>query len=91
MKTALITGVTGQDGLYLSELLHEKGYEVYGLIRGQNNPKLPALRRSHPYVKILSGNLLDLASLIRALAKAQPDEVYNLGAVSFVAYSWDNA
>ncbi len=91
MKTALITGVTGQDGLYLSELLHEKGYEVYGLIRGQNNPKLPALQRSHPYVKILSGNLLDLASLIRALAKAQPDEVYNLGAVSFVAYSWDNA
>jgi len=91
LKTALITGVTGQDGLYLSELLHEKGYEVYGLIRGQNNPKLPALRRSHPYVKILSGNLLDLASLIRALAKAQPDEVYNLGAVSFVAYSWDNA
>ena len=91
MKTALITGVTGQDGLYLSELLHEKGYEVYGLIRGQNNPKLPALQRSHPYVKILSGNLLDLASLIRALAQAQPDEVYNLGAVSFVAYSWDNA
>ena len=91
MKTALITGVTGQDGLYLSELLHSKGYEVYGLVRGQNNPKLPALRRSHPYVKILSGNLLDLASLIRALAAAQPDEVYNLGAVSFVAYSWDNA
>ncbi len=90
-KKALITGVTGQDGLYLSELLLEKGYEVYGLVRGQNNPKIPLLRETVPDVKVLTGDLLDLSSLMRALASAQPDEVYNLGAISFVAYSWENA
>ncbi|MGK2883742.1 MAG: GDP-mannose 4,6-dehydratase, partial [Rhodococcus sp. (in: high G+C Gram-positive bacteria)] len=88
---ALITGITGQDGLYLSELLHDKGYKVYGLVRGQNNPKRALLEQSHPFVEILSGNLLDLSSLMRAFSAAQPDEVYNLGAVSFVAYSWENA
>lgn len=91
MKNALITGITGQDGLYLSELLHEKGYKVYGLVRGQNNPKAASLAISHPYVEILSGNLLDLSSLVRAVSEVQPDEIYNLGAVSFVAYSWQNA
>ena len=91
MKSALITGVTGQDGLYLSELLHEKGYRVFGLVQGQNNPKADLLAQSNPYVEILSGNLLDLSSLMRALYEAQPDEVYNLGAISFVAYSWQNA
>lgn len=91
MKTALITGVTGQDGLYLSELLHEKGYRVFGLIQGQNNPKAALLEQAVPYVQTVSGNLLDLASLMRALSEAQPDEVYNLGAISFVAYSWQNA
>ena len=91
MKNALITGITGQDGLYLAELLHAKGYRVFGLVRGQNNPKLALLEQSHPYVEILSGNLLDLSSLMRAVADAEPDEVYNLGAVSFVAYSWQNA
>lgn len=91
MKTALITGITGQDGLYLSELLHSKGYRVVGLVRGQNNPKADALAASHPFVEIVSGNLLDLSSLMRAMAFADPDEVYNLGAVSFVAYSWQNA
>ena len=90
-KTALITGVTGQDGLYLSELLLEKGYEVYGLVRGQNNPKLPLLQELLPDVKVVTGDLLDLSSLLRALGSAQPDEVYNLGAISFVAYSWENA
>ena len=91
MKSALITGITGQDGLYLSELLHAKGYKVFGLVRGQNNPKRALLEKSHPFVEILSGNLLDLSSLMRAFSAAQPDEVYNLGAVSFVAYSWENA
>jgi len=90
-KRALITGVTGQDGLYLSELLLSKGYEVYGLVRGQNNPKLPLLAREVPGVKVLTGDLMDLSSLIRALNVAQPDEFYNLGAISFVAYSWENA
>jgi GDPmannose 4,6-dehydratase len=91
MPRALITGITGQDGLYLSELLLSKGYEVYGLIRGQNNPKLELVRRTVPDVKLLTGDLTDMSSLIRALRVSEPDEVYNLGAISFVAYSWENA
>jgi GDPmannose 4,6-dehydratase len=89
-KTALITGVTGQDGLYLSELLLGKGYEVYGLVRGQNNPKVEIVRQI-PGLKLLFGDLTDLSSLLRAVHSAQPDEIYNLGAISFVAYSWENA
>jgi len=91
MKRALVTGITGQDGLYLSELLIAKGYEVFGLLRGQNNPRLDLVRRIVPDVKLLTGDLLDLSSLLRAMQVAQPDEVYNLGAISFVAYSWENA
>jgi len=91
MKRALITGITGQDGLYLSELLLSEGYEVFGLIRGQNNPKADLVRSVVPDVRLLHGDITDLSSLIRALSTAQPDEVYNLGAVSFVAYSWENA
>jgi GDPmannose 4,6-dehydratase len=91
MTRALITGITGQDGYYLSKLLHEKGYEIYGLVRGQNNPKIDFLRAELPYVKILTGDLLDTSSLLRALNASQPDEFYNLGAISFVAYSWENA
>ena len=91
MPRALITGITGQDGLYLSELLLSKGYEVYGLIRGQNNPKLDLVRQTVPEVKLLNGDLTDVLSLARVLNIAQPDEVYNLGAISFVAYSWENS
>ncbi|MBC7596082.1 MAG: GDP-mannose 4,6-dehydratase [Kineosporiaceae bacterium] len=91
MKRALITGITGQDGLYLAELLLSKGYRVFGLIRGQNNPKYELVERTVPAVTLLTGDLTDLSSLIRAFAVAQPDEVYNLGAISFVAYSWENA
>ncbi|WP_277209489.1 GDP-mannose 4,6-dehydratase [Isoptericola croceus] len=91
MPRALITGITGQDGLYLSELLLQKGYEVWGLIRGQNNPKHEMVRRTVPDVHLLAGDLTDLSSLMRALTAAQPDEVYNLGAISYVAYSWENA
>ena len=91
MPRALITGVTGQDGYYLSKLLLEKGYEVFGLVRGQNNPKLQFMAEHLPEVKILTGDLLDLSSLLRAMNAAQPDEFYNLGAISFVAYSWENA
>jgi GDPmannose 4,6-dehydratase len=90
-KSALITGITGQDGLYLAELLLSKGYEVYGLLRGQNNPKASLLEETIPKVHVITGDLLDMSSLMRALTVAQPDEVYNLGAVSFVAYSWKNA
>ena len=91
MKRALITGITGQDGLYLSELLLSKGYEVHAVIRGQNNPKLPLVQQVVPDVILHTGDLMDLSSLVRALNASQPDEVYNLGAISFVAYSWDNA
>jgi GDPmannose 4,6-dehydratase len=91
MTRALITGITGQDGLYLAELLLDKGYEVYGLVRGQNNPKLDLVRELVPDVKLLTGDLTDVSSLVRVLSIAQPDEVYNLGAISFVAYSWENA
>ncbi len=89
--SALITGITGQDGLYLAELLLAKGYDVHGIIRGQNNPKLEMVRRVLPDITLHTGDLTDLSSLMRAMREAQPDEVYNLGAVSFVAYSWDNA
>jgi GDPmannose 4,6-dehydratase len=88
---ALITGITGQDGLYLAELLLSKGYEVYGLMRGQNNPRRALVEQAAPGVKILTGDLTDMGSLIRILEAAEPDEVYNLGAISFVAYSWENA
>jgi GDPmannose 4,6-dehydratase len=88
---ALITGITGQDGLYLSELLLRKGYDVYGLIRGQNNPKADLVAETVPDVKVLAGDLTDLSSVLRALQTSQPDEVYNLGAISFVAYSWEQA
>jgi GDPmannose 4,6-dehydratase len=91
MKRALVTGITGQDGMYLSELLLGKGYEVFGLVRGQNNPRIPLVRQVVPDVRLLTGDLLDLSSLLRALEVARPDEVYNLGAISFVAYSWENA
>jgi GDPmannose 4,6-dehydratase len=91
MPRALITGITGQDGLYLSELLLAKGYEVFGLIRGQSNPKFDLVRQTVPDVHIITGDLTDMSSLIRALNVSRPDEVYNLGAISFVAYSWENA
>jgi GDPmannose 4,6-dehydratase len=91
MPTALVTGITGQDGLYLSEHLLAKGYDVYGLIRGQNNPRRDLVERLLPDLRLLNGDLTDMSSLIRALRESEPDEVYNLGAVSFVAFSWENA
>jgi GDPmannose 4,6-dehydratase len=91
MPTALITGITGQDGLYLAELLLSKGYDVHGVIRGQNNPKRDLVEALLPEVTLHNGDLTDMSSLLRALRDSDPDEVYNLGAVSFVAYSWENA
>ena len=89
--TAFITGITGQDGLYLAELLVEKGYDVHGVVRGQDNPRRELVQRLVPDVTLHNGDLTDLSSLMRALRDSDPDEVYNLGAVSFVAYSWENA
>lgn len=87
-KQALITGITGQDGYHLAELLHEKGYKVYGLIRGQHNPKQARVEREQPYVELIEGDLTDPSSLVRAIEIAKPDELYNLAAVSHVGYSF---
>jgi len=87
-KRALITGITGQDGGHLAELLHEKGYEIFGIIRGQHNPKREAVEAEFPYVTLIQADLLDQSSLIRAMETAKPDEVYNLGAISHVGYSF---
>ncbi|MEX2247568.1 MAG: GDP-mannose 4,6-dehydratase [Dehalococcoidia bacterium] len=89
MPRALITGVTGQDGFYLSEHLLSKGYEVYGLIRGQANPKRPIVESTLPDVHIVDGDLLDQASLINVVQQVKPDEIYNLAAISFVMLSWN--
>lgn len=88
MPRALITGITGQDGLYLAEFLTEKGYEVFGMVRGQQNPKIPIVEEVIPSVRLVEGDLRDLSSLLGVLEVAQPDEVYNLGAMSFVGLSF---
>ncbi|MEU8198660.1 GDP-mannose 4,6-dehydratase [Microbispora amethystogenes] len=90
-RRALITGITGQDGSYLAEHLLREGYEVWGLVRGQANPRVPRVRRLLQDVRLVRGDLLDQGSLISAVEKAQPDEVYNLGAISFVPMSWEQA
>ena len=90
MKTALITGITGQDGYHLAKLLNTKKYTVYGLIRGQNNASLLRLEREQPYVNLIEGDLTDQPSLVRAMHIASPDEVYNLAAISHVGYSFKN-
>jgi GDPmannose 4,6-dehydratase len=88
---ALITGITGQDGLYLGEFLSRKGYEVFGLVRGQSNPKVALVEAVIPSIELLEGDLRDLPSIISAMEIAQPQEVYNLGAISFVGLSWKQA
>ena len=91
MKRALITGITGQDGRYLSQLLTSKGYQVFGLIAGQANPKAKLLMEENPSLDLVGGDLRDLPSLIAAVEQVQPDEVYNLGAISFVQLSFKQA
>ncbi len=91
MTRALITGITGQDGRHLAEFLNSKGYEVFGLVKGQNNPKAESIRDEFPFVQLVPGDLADFSSLVSALEMAQPDEVYNLGAISFVAMSFNQA
>uniref|UniRef100_UPI001F3B346A GDP-mannose 4,6-dehydratase n=1 Tax=Actinomadura physcomitrii TaxID=2650748 RepID=UPI001F3B346A len=90
-RRALITGITGQDGSYLAEHLLELGYEVWGLVRGQANPHVSRLRKHIGEVQITTGDLLDQGSLISAVERVQPDEVYNLGAISYVPMSWQQA
>ena len=88
MPRALITGIDGQDGRYLAELLIDKGYETFGMIRGQANPRAQLVQDEIPEVELIDGDLQDLSSLIAVIEQVQPDEVYNLGAVSFVALSF---
>jgi len=90
-RRALITGITGQDGWYLAELLHDLGYRVFGLLKGQANPRAELVRENLPFVELVGGDLQDLSSLIAAVEYAQPDEVYNLGAISFVPLSFSQA
>ncbi|QQD71806.1 GDP-mannose 4,6-dehydratase [Acidithiobacillus ferrivorans] len=90
-KHALITGITGQDGAYLAQFLLEKGYQVYGLIARRGTDTLGRLRELGiaDQVQLLDGDLIDLSSMIRAMEQSQAEEVYNLGAQSFVGTSWD--
>jgi len=88
-RTALITGITGQDGSYLAEFLLEKGYRVFGLVRRSSSPNLERVAHIQDRITLVSGDLLDQSSLTQALDKSQPDEVYNLAAQSFVATSWN--
>jgi len=90
VPTALITGITGQDGHYLAEHLLGLGYRVVGATRGQQNPKIPAVRERLPDVELIPMDLLDGSSIARVLEAVAPDEVYNLAAVSFVQYSFEH-
>ena len=88
-KRALITGITGQDGSYLAELLLEKGYEVTGMARRTSAPNLWRIQHLLDRIEIRTADLLDQLSLIKVLADSKPAEVYNLAAMSFVPASWD--
>lgn len=88
-KSALVTGITGQDGSYLAELLLEKGYKVYGLRRRTSTPMMENIEHIKNEIEFIEGDLLDQGSLINAVRKSSPDEVYNLAAQSFVATSWE--
>ena len=88
MKRALITGITGQDGSYLAELLLDKGYEVHGMVRRASTEKFERIEHLRDRITLHQGDLLDHRSLVDALRASNPDEVYNLAAMSFVAVSW---
>ena len=88
-KRALITGVTGQDGSYLAELLLEKGYEVHGMVRRSSTETFQRLQDCRDALTLHTGDLLDQRSLVDVMRECQPDEIYNLAAMSFVAASWN--
>ncbi len=90
-KRAFITGTAGQDGGHLAKLLHEKGYEVYGTLRGQleaSHLRYQSFKSEFPYVNVVMADILDLSALTRAMQDIKPDEVYNLAAISHVGYSF---
>jgi GDPmannose 4,6-dehydratase len=88
VKRALITGITGQDGSYLAELLLDKGYEVHGMVRRSSTEKFERIEHLRDRITLHQADLLDHRSLVDALRASNPDEVYNLAAMSFVAVSW---
>ena len=88
MKTALITGITGQDGFHLTELLLSKDYKIYGLLNGQRNSRAVEFAKKFPNVELIEGDLTDFSSLIRSIDVSKPNEIYNLGAISFVGLSF---
>jgi GDPmannose 4,6-dehydratase len=87
-KSALITGITGQDGSYLAELLLDEGYEVHGMVRRASTEKFERIEHLRDRINLHQGDLLDQRSLVDALRASDPDEIYNLAAMSFVAVSW---
>src|SRR6185369_15080005 len=88
-KRALITGITGQDGSYLAELLLEQGYEVFGMVRRLSTPNTWRIEHLLDRITLKPADLLDQLSIIRAIEQVQPAEFYNLAAMSFVPASWD--
>ena len=88
MTRALITGITGQDGSYLAELLLEKGYEVHGMVRRSSTERFERIEHLRDRITLHQGDLLDQRSLVDAMRASRPDEIYNLAAMSFVAVSW---
>jgi GDPmannose 4,6-dehydratase len=88
VRRALITGITGQDGSYLAELLLENGYEVHGMVRRSSTERFERIEHLRDRITLHQGDLLDQRSLVDALRVARPDEIYNLAAMSFVAVSW---
>jgi GDPmannose 4,6-dehydratase len=87
-RSALVTGITGQDGSYLAELLLEHGYDVHGMVRRASTEKFERIEHIRERITLHQGDLLDQRSLVDAMRAAQPDEIYNLAAMSFVAVSW---
>jgi GDPmannose 4,6-dehydratase len=87
-RKALVTGITGQDGSYLAELLLERGYEVHGMVRRASTEKFDRIEHLRDRVRLHQGDLLDQRSLVDAMRASKPDEIYNLAAMSFVAVSW---
>ncbi|HWE25418.1 MAG TPA: GDP-mannose 4,6-dehydratase, partial [Myxococcales bacterium] len=88
-KRALITGITGQDGSYLAELLLSKGYEVHGMVRRSSEEKFERIAHLKGKILLHQGDLLDQFSLAHLFSELKPDEIYNLGAQSFVPTSWN--
>ena len=91
MKTALITGISGQDGSYLAELLLDKGYKVFGVVRRLSTPNFSRIEHLRDRIQLIDADLSDAMSLVNAIQRSQPDELYNLAAQSFVATSWQQS